>query len=60
MNDDRRKIIKDSQGQIYHYDPERDIYYRPPDLSLWDRFGWLAVITLLGCLCYTLSLTVPH
>ena len=32
------------RGKIYHYDPDRDIYYaRPVALSRFDQWAWIVV-----------------
>ena len=39
------------QGKIYHYDPDRDIYYRRyGEMSLWDRWSPLVIILVLAAL----------
>jgi len=41
------------QGRVYYYDTDFDCFYPHvafEDLSLWDRYGWLLVITVLTIL----------
>jgi hypothetical protein len=37
-------------GKIYRYDPDQDIFYCEQPSSLWDRYGWLGVITVLAAI----------
>jgi hypothetical protein len=37
-------------GKIYHYDPDRDIYYRYEPMSTFDKYGWIVTILLLTAL----------
>ena len=46
MNELYEKTIE-VEGRVYHYDPERDIYYRESDSDDWDTWGWLAVLLVL-------------
>lgn len=35
-------------GKIYHYDPDRDIYYcRHEPMSTFDKYAWIVVTLLL-------------
>jgi hypothetical protein len=41
------------QGRTYYYDPDYDCFYpniEAEELSLWDRYGWIAVILALTAL----------
>ena len=57
MNDLYEKSIT-VNGVVYHYDPDRDVYYRRygGDLSTWDRWGWIGVIIVMALLAWWLTL----
>ena len=43
MNELYEKTIT-VDGKVYHYDPDRDIYYpRPVALSRFDQWAWIVV-----------------
>ena len=48
MNEQYNKTIE-FNGNIYHYDPDHDIFYRKydQDMSKWDKWGWIAVTCVL-------------
>jgi hypothetical protein len=47
MNDLYTETIE-RQGRIYRYDPDHDCYYAVySDRTLWDQYGWLAVVAVL-------------
>ena len=40
-------------GKIYHYDPDRDIYYcRHGGDDHWTAWAWVFVVVVLGAVCY--------
>jgi hypothetical protein len=39
-------------GKIYHYDPDRDIYYAYAEESTLSRYAWIWVTVLLAAVCY--------
>lgn len=40
-------------GKIYHYDPERDIYYcRYEPMSTFDKYAWIVLILLLTTIVF--------
>lgn len=44
------------KGKIYHYDPDRDIYYPLPVKMTWaDTWGWIIVSILLTGVCFYLE-----
>jgi len=56
MNDLYEKSIT-VNGVVYHYDPDRDVYYRRyGDLTTWDRWGWIGVIIVMALLAWLLTL----
>lgn len=43
-------------GQVYHYDPDRDIYYRRQgEESIYSQWAWVAVTLLLALISYLVS-----
>ena len=54
-NDEYLRTITDDRGRVYHYDPDRDIYYRYTELTPFDRWGWIAVTVILAAIAWTLS-----
>lgn len=39
-------------GKIYHYDPDRDIYYpRYEPMSTWNKYSWIIAVVLLSAVC---------
>jgi hypothetical protein len=39
------------RGKTYRYDPDHDCYYAVhSDQSLWDQWGWIAVILVLAAI----------
>jgi hypothetical protein len=56
MNEDYNDLYNRTiqvNGRVYHYDPDRDIYYpRNEPLSLFDRWAWVATIVILSVLVY--------
>ena len=39
-------------GKIYHYDPDRDIYYAYTRESTVSRYAWIWVTVLMAAVCY--------
>ena len=39
-------------GRIYHYDPDRDIYYAYTEESTLSRYSWIWVTVLMTAVCY--------
>lgn len=55
MNDLYEKTIT-IDGKIYHYDPDRDVYYsRPVALSRFDQWAWIVVSAGLLTVCLYLE-----
>ncbi len=53
MNNDLYNKTIEVDGQVYHYDPDQDIYYRRyGEQSIWDRWAWVATIVILAIACY--------
>ena len=47
MNDLYNETIE-RNGKIYHYDPDRDIYYRRyGPTSTFDKYAWVVTILIL-------------
>ena len=43
-------------GKTYHYDPDRDIYYRRyGPMSTFDKYGWIVMIVVFGMLAIFLE-----
>ena len=56
MNDLYNETIE-RNGKIYHYDPDRDIYYcRYEYMNTFDRYGWIVIIVVLAILVIFLDL----
>jgi hypothetical protein len=53
MNDLYEETIL-RRGKVYHYDPDRDIYYpHPQPLSTFDRWAWIVTsVVLLAAVLY--------
>jgi hypothetical protein len=49
MNNLHKQTIE-RNGKIYHYDPDRDIFYCTQDSSPWDTWGWLVVLVVLAAI----------
>ncbi|CAB4125771.1 hypothetical protein UFOVP181_427 [uncultured Caudovirales phage] len=55
MNDLYERTIT-VDGKVYHYDPDRDIYYPRPVKMTWaDTWGWVIVSVLLAVICFYLE-----
>jgi hypothetical protein len=46
MNDLYTETIE-RRGKIYHYDPDRDIYYAYSEESITSKWAWLVLCVLL-------------
>jgi len=58
LMDDRDIFIHTAQGQ-FEYDADFDIYRRrqlPCQLTVFERYGWIAVCLVLTALCYYVTL----
>ena len=56
--DDRDLFIHTKQGQ-FEYDSDFDVYRRqqdPRELTLAQRYGWIAVTLLLTAVCFAVTL----
>ena len=43
-------------GKIYHYDPDRDVYYcRYEPMSTFDKYAWIVLILLLTTIVFFLE-----
>jgi hypothetical protein len=51
MNDSYNETVT-RNGKIYHYDPDRDIYYAYTEESPASRWSWLIVGGVLAVMCY--------
>jgi hypothetical protein len=48
MNNDLYNETIERNGKIYHYDPDRDIYYpRYEPMSAFDKYAWIVLILVL-------------
>jgi hypothetical protein len=54
MNDLYNETIT-RQGKIYHYDPDRDIYYAYTEESTLSQYAWIWVTVLMAAVCYYLE-----
>ena len=56
MNDQYNTVIE-HRGRLYRYDPDFDCFYPVSESShpRWDRWGWLAVILVLGTVAWAVS-----
>lgn len=44
------------KGEIYYYDPDRDIYYcRYQPMSTFDKYAWIGTIIFLSIVVIILS-----
>jgi len=39
-------------GRVYHYDPDRDVYYAYTEESTLSRYSWIWVTVLMAAVCY--------
>jgi hypothetical protein len=51
MNDSYNETIT-RNGKIYHYDPDRDIYYAYQEESTISRWSWVIVGSVLAVTCW--------
>jgi len=51
MNDSYNETIT-RNGKIYHYDPDRDIYYAYHEESPASCWSWLIVGSVLAVMCW--------
>jgi hypothetical protein len=51
MNDLYNETVT-RNGRIYHYDPDRDIYYAYQQESTISKWAWIWVIAVLTVVCY--------
>jgi hypothetical protein len=43
-------------GKIYHYDPDRDIYYTyNAPMTTFDKYAWIVLILLLTTIAFFLE-----
>ena len=54
MNDLHNETVT-RNGRIYHYDPDRDIYYAYTEESIISQWSWIVVTVLLIIVCYLTS-----
>ena len=54
MNDLYNETVT-RNGKIYHYDPDRDIYYAYTEESTLSRWSWVIVGSILAVVCYWTS-----
>lgn len=51
MNDLYNKTIV-VDGQVYHYDPDQDIYYRRYDSeSTVSKYSWIIALVIMSLVC---------
>lgn len=51
MNNDLYQKTITVDGAVYHYDPDRDIYYRYQEMTAWDAWSPLIVLAVLSVAC---------
>ena len=52
MNNDMYNETIVRNGQVYHYDPDMDIYYRRyTPTGHWDTYGWIYATIILAVIC---------
>ena len=39
-------------GQVYHYDPDHDIYYRRYNETAVSKYSWIVVTVVLAAIAY--------
>ena len=54
MNDLYNETVT-RNGRVYHYDPDRDIYYANTEESTLSRWSWVIVGSVLAVVCYWTS-----
>lgn len=51
MNDLYNETVE-RNGKIYHYDPDRDIYYAYTAESTVSQYSWIVLVIILALVCY--------
>ena len=51
MNDLYNETVT-RNGRVYHYDPDRDIYYAYQSESTISRYAWIVAVIVLSVICY--------
>jgi hypothetical protein len=51
MNDLYNETVT-RNGRVYHYDPDRDIYYAYTEESTVSRYSWIVLVIVMAAVCY--------
>jgi hypothetical protein len=51
MNDLYNETVT-RNGRVYHYDPDRDIYYAYTEESTVSRYSWIVLVIVMAVVCY--------
>lgn len=51
MNDLYNETVT-RNGRVYHYDPDRDIYYAYTEESTVSRYSWIVLVIVMAVICY--------
>lgn len=57
MNDLYNETVT-RNGKIYHYDPDRDIYYAYTEESTISRYAWTVTVIVMALVCYYVEFVV--